>query len=510
MKRALERVDSRVAAGVFTALAAVVVHGRSVWFGFTGLDDRDLIVDDHAFLTAPWSVLRAFTRSYMHVVDASHGYYRPIVTASFALDARWSGLHPAGYHATNVAVHTAASLLLLVLLRDLAMGARLATAAAVAFAVHPALASAVAWIPGRNDSLLAVFALASWIAFARDAASPSWAWRGAHAAAFALALLTKETAVVIPLVCIAYLALARPAEWGPWLRSRRAAYLVVSWTAGLAGFAVLHAWLRVPAVHVGRQSAIVLLASAGQLLVPFSPGAFASAADLSVWPGILAVAVLSAASLRIPGVRRRVVVLGATAFVLTLAPTLALGDGPAQACRLEWPACGALIAVVEVARAALRSPPGREGGLAAAIGATAIATMAAVTVAFESSFRDPGAFARQAVADAPNSSLAHVCLGRVLQADGEPSRALAEYRTALSLGPAEVAHNNIAVIDMSAGLWTDAERELRAEIELQPGYARAYANLAIVLRHLGRADESRAAQEQADALASGSRPTLFK
>jgi hypothetical protein len=485
-------------AASLTALTAAAVHGRCVAFGFTGLDDRDLVVDDAPFLAAPGSVLRAFSRAYMHVVDPSHGYYRPIVTASFALDARWSGAHPFGYHATNVALHAAASVLFLALLRGLAMGPWPSLAGAIAFAVHPALASAVAWIPGRNDSLLAVFALAAWVAFARDAARPSVRWRTAHLAAFGLALLTKETAVVVPLVCVAHALLVGPGGEARGGRSRAAIY-AVGWFLALAGFAALHLGLRSPPLRIGWDSARVLVASAGKALVPVFPTVLASAADLPLWPGVLAIAVLAGASLRLAGVRRRIVALGAVVFVVGLAPTLASG-GPALDCRLELPACGALLAAVEIARAAWSSRSTGASSLAAAIGATTLASLAIVTLAFEGSFRDPRAFALQAVDDAPHSPLAHVCLGSVLQAEGDTARAAAEYNTALSLGPAEIAHNNLAVIAMGDGRWTEAERELRSEIDLQPAYARAYANLAIVLRHEGRLEESRAAQTRADAL----------
>jgi len=497
-------------AASLTALATAAVHGRCVAFGFTGLDDRDLVVDDAQFLAAPGSVLRAFSRAYMHEVDPSHGYYRPIVTASFALDARWSSAsHPWGYHATNVALHAAASVLFLALLRELAMGAWPALAGAIAFAVHPALASAVAWIPGRNDSLLAVFALAAWLAFARDAARPSVGWRTAHLAAFALALLTKETAAVVPLVCMAHALLVGPGGGAtgelPTVRTRqdrvRITTYIAGWTMALAGFAALHAGLRSPPLRIGWDSARVLVASAGKVLVPIFPAAFASAEDLSLWPGLLAIAALTGATLRVPGVRRRVVALGAVVFVVGLAPTLAFA-GPALDCRLELPACGALLAAIEVARAAWASRAAGEGTHTGAIGVAVavLAALAIVTVAFEGSFRDPRAFAMQAVDDAPHSSLAHVCLGSVLQAEGDTDRAATEYRTALSLGPAEIAHNNLGVIAMANGHWPEAERELRSEIDLQPGYARAYANLAIVLRHEGRLEESRAAQARADTL----------
>ena len=67
----------------------------------------------------------------------------------------------------------------------------------------------------------------------------------------------------------------------------------------------------------------------------------------------------------------------------------------------------------------------------------------------------------------------------------------------LALGPGEVVHNNIAVIHMAHARWADAERELREELALDPRYARAYENLAIVLRREGREDESRAATNAA-------------
>jgi Flp pilus assembly protein TadD len=270
-----------------------------------------------------------------------------------------------------------------------------------------------------------------------------------------------------------------------------------------AGFAALHAGLRSPPLRIGWDGARVLVASAGKVLVPVFPAAFASAEDLSMWPGVLAIVALTGAALRVTGVRRRVVALGAAVFVVGLAPTLAFA-GPALDCRLELPACGALLAAVEIARAAWASQAAGESKHAGAIAAAVacLAALAIVTVAFEGSFRDPRAFAMQAVDDAPRSSLAHVCLGSVLQAEGDTARATTEYRTALSLGPAEIAHNNLAVIAMGDGRWTEAERELRSEIDLQPTYARAYANLAIVLRHEGRLEESRTAQARADALAA--------
>ena len=66
-----------------------------------------------------------------------------------------------------------------------------------------------------------------------------------------------------------------------------------------------------------------------------------------------------------------------------------------------------------------------------------------------------------------------------------------EYEAALGADPNEpVVHNNLAVILLRQGLMADAERELRKELEINPGYAPARQNLAIVLRALGRPAEA--------------------
>jgi tetratricopeptide (TPR) repeat protein len=471
------------AAAALVAFAALAVHGRTLAFGFIGLDDRDLIVGDQAFLSRPANLLRVFGRSYLHVVDPAHAYWRPLVTASYVLDAQWSGARPLGYHATNLLLHAVASVLVLSLLRRFALGRRVALAGALVFAVHPALASAVAWIPGRNDSLLAVTALASWLLL-RKTMTP-WRW-AAHFAFFALALMAKETALVLPLVWVAELGCARAGtlarRWG----------VAFAWASLVALRFALH-----PGVPHASLSEVVanlpLLATAlGKILLPLRPRVLATAADLSVLPGLVAGALVALAAWLLPRARRRVLAFGTLAFVLFLAPSLAVPGTLVLDHRLVLPAVGVLLVAGECVRAA--APEARA---LAAFGGVIVGALALVTLAFEGAFHDPAAFAREAVAGSPRSPLAHFCRGQVAQRAGDDDRALVEYREALALGPAEVVHNDIAVIAMKRGRWPEAEQELRAELELNPGYTTAQYNLAIVLRHEGRTAEACEAAENA-------------
>jgi tetratricopeptide (TPR) repeat protein len=487
--------SAKVVDRLLVGAAAVLVHGRSIVFGFTNLDDRDLIVDDHAFLSRSANLLGAFTRSYMHVVDARHPYYRPLVALSFALDSKWSGDGAVAYHLTNIALHAVASLLFLGLLRCFDLGRVVTRVAAMVFAVHPVLASAVAWIPGRNDSLLAVFALSSWLFFRRGALSSSRLYLALHLGALGLALSTKETAVVIPIVCAVDLALLDPEAWRRLRRSRRLFALLGGWAAVVLLRVIVRPDPADATVLDVIHNLPVLAAGLGQVVMPVSPSLFHVSDHLPLWPGLVASVLVAAALQLVPGVRRRVVVLGVAVFVLFLIPALALPGDLVLDTRLYMPACGIIIAVAEIVRALAR-----DRAVLVAFSGVTVAALAALTTAYEETFRDRRAFARNAVASAPYSPLAHFCLGQSYQLDGDADRALAEYRMALALGASYAVHNNIAVIHMKSARWADAELELREELTVDPRYALAYRNLGKVLRREGRIDEALSAEQRASDL----------
>jgi tetratricopeptide (TPR) repeat protein len=473
------------------ALAAIAVHGRTLAFGLTGLDDRDLLVDDAAFLADASNLWRAFSpgRAYMHVVEAGHAYWRPLVTASYVLDAQWGGARPLAYHATNVLLWAAASVLVGALLRRLGLGVRVALLASLVFAVHPALAPAVAWIPGRNDALWTVMALAAWLALRRR----RWA---AHLVFFGLALLAKETAMAMPAVWLA-------ADVASRARARPRAWLWASWAAMVgARLALQPASVRAAGGLLANLRLVPV--ALGKIVLPVAPTAVAALDDLAAWPGVVAGAAFVAAIAVLRGrasarVRLEVVGVGAAAFLAPLVPPMLVPGTLELDARLAMPAVGVLVASGELARAWRRPATRAASSAIAAFAAVGVLALALVTAGYESAFRDPLAFGREAVAGSPRSPLAHVCLGQALQRAGDDDRAVAEYRAALALGPAQVAHNDIAVAAMKRARWGEAEDELRAELDVNPGYGTAYYNLAIVLRREGRLPEACEAAERAAA-----------
>jgi len=145
-------------------------------------------------------------------------------------------LDPRVFHTLNLALHLAAGCVVFFLLRDLIPGnADLpALAGAMLFVLHPVQVEPVAWVSGMKDLLMGLLALAAiwqYVRLARDEAQgaliPPGEWWGRYGAAsglFVLAMLSKPTAVVAPLIVIVLDRWVIGRAWknvivwtGPWL-----------------------------------------------------------------------------------------------------------------------------------------------------------------------------------------------------------------------------------------------------------------------------------------------------
>lgn len=165
-------------------------------------------------------------------------FVRPLTAWTWLADIRVYGIDDArGHHLTNLLLHLAATGLLWVLARqwrDLPKGAPLIAAAM--FALLPGHSEAVSWITGRCDVLAALWASAALIAHRvhRRRGDPR-----AYALSllfYACMLMTKESAVVFPLILITDDLLERRAgrssspgliPWAPILMA--GAYFVLRW-----------------------------------------------------------------------------------------------------------------------------------------------------------------------------------------------------------------------------------------------------------------------------------------
>ncbi|HSG75949.1 MAG TPA: hypothetical protein VLA30_07405 [Burkholderiales bacterium] len=227
-------------------LAAALAAYGNAFFGSFQFDDFNVIVHQGA------------VHSFGAWWDSMPGI-RPLLKLSYALSWSAGGGDVFAFHVVNLAAHAANVLLAWQILRTLfeRMGVGgegfAAFAAALLFAVHPAHTEAVTYVSGRSTSMMALFYLASVLAYLRRAP------RGVSPALFLAALATKEVAVTLPfalLLCEA-LDLRHRFEWRMVLRRQ-----VLHW--GVLGLGLL-AMAALPRYREMLEASLALRSLADQL-----------------------------------------------------------------------------------------------------------------------------------------------------------------------------------------------------------------------------------------------------
>lgn len=226
--------------GVFLILAcaAVFVYEPLRHAGFV-YDDLWYVVRNDALVTASVSDLVANPETVASPGSTLSGdVYRPLTTLTFALDRRLWGLSPVAYHLENVVLQLFAAFFLFFVLSAVAGRGVGALAGALVFLVHPVQVQSVAWISQRSSVLAGAFGLAA-MAVMVARAQPAALRVAAALVLWALALASKESAIVVPLL-LGSLALVRPGSVLPdATRGQK-----ITAIAGFAGVACVYLLIR--------------------------------------------------------------------------------------------------------------------------------------------------------------------------------------------------------------------------------------------------------------------------
>ncbi len=134
-------------------------------------------------------------------------YYRPLVTATFQANYMMAGPHPLVFRLTNLVLGLMTALLVFVICLRLTKSLTASGIAGICFALLPSHAESIAWVSGRTDILSAVFLLGSLLVFGICFDDPArFNWRTALLCSllFFCALMSKENALVLPLLVVVY------------------------------------------------------------------------------------------------------------------------------------------------------------------------------------------------------------------------------------------------------------------------------------------------------------------
>lgn len=448
---------------------------------------------------------------------------RPLTNLSYAVDFAIGGLRPLAFHATSVALHVVNVVLLFVLAwllagdsvpshpRRAGIAALTAFMAASLFAVHPLMTQAVAYVSGRAEVLVTAFCLASVLCFRAAAVGGPRGYLAAGLAFFVLAVGTKETAVMLPALLIAYERCFVRSAGGKWsILTRMSVPLVVAamviaafrvWRylgvehPDAAGFNWMYLLLE---IHVFERYLSLLFFPIGQSLVP-AITVLQSPLDIRLLMSVGVIGLMITAGV---ATRRRqpMILFGITWFFLMLLPSAALiviadrGEPMAEH-RAYLPSCGFFLACAAFAALALHTEAAlfRKRLVAVIVGlGVVLPALMALTVARNRVWSDPVRLLEDAVRKAPDVWLAQYGLGDAYRAQGDCESATAAYRRAIALRP-QNADGYLALAQcLLDGASLGAGREaLRGAIAHAPDDARAYLALAALEeRHFSRPEEA--------------------
>lgn len=401
-----------------------------------------------------------------------HNLARPVVNLSYALDyAVWGGRSPFGFHFTNVLLHAVnVWLLFVVVLQAIQRRNRIfegspdrarwaAFLATAVWAVHPLMTEAVGYVSSRSEVLCATFFLGAFACFQQASRSGSAQtgpspWLAGSAACFLVALGARESAVILPVLLLAYDVLVS-ADSPAAKRARfvwfHAPLLVL---VALAGIARIWLFVSIEYAQAGRAgwSSVLtgiysfarylelLVVPIGQTIVPpISP--VVSVTDVRFLTAIAVLAGLGAVGLALRRTQP-LVVFGFIWFVLLLLPSAALTvlseyGQPMAEHRMYLAAAGVFMCVAAPAAhwvATPRSNARLRVGFMAATGVV-LALLLGLTVVRNRVWSDPVRLWSDAERKAPNTWLAVHGLADAYRQAGDCRAAIPVYQRALELRP---------------------------------------------------------------------------
>lgn len=483
------------------ALLGFIVYGQSLFFNLTYLDDDRLLVDKFEILEDIHKISTIFSTDAFFA--GTNFYYRPILNLSFMIDAQLGGEALFIYHLDNILLHILAVCLLFLFLKKILKRDHLAFFLSLVFLVHPVLTQAVVWLPGRNDSLMTIFVLASTLFFFNFLDRPRLQSLISCSVFFFLALLTKETAILLPIIFLGYLVTIG--------RKNRLA-LIDNFLIILLPLVSTFIYFLMRILALGKniildKSALSLadifhnaLCAFGKLLFPFNLSVLPFAADSSALYGWLLILVLMIALLFSKRKRVDYLLFGFIWLLLFFTPPYIMSTivpYPFEH-RLYLPLIGFLIILGEVDW--IKDLDFKKRGVK--FSSTIVILFFSFLAIYHSlSFSDRLAYWQTAVKDSPHAPLAARNLAAMYRQENQSDLASKYYHRTLELNPDQIilfnVHNNLGSIAWEQKDYSLAEEEYKKEISLFPNNDQAWLNLGNLYLQKNHINEAVSAWKEA-------------
>jgi protein O-mannosyl-transferase len=454
-KRTLRTVS---AIGCLLVLAVVIVFGQTAWHEFINFDDDTYAAKNPH--VAHGLTVEAVAWSF----TTFHGSnWHPLTWLSHAFDCQLYGLqHAGGHHLTNVVLHAAVVVLLLLVLWQMSGNLWPSAFVAAVFAIHPLRVESVAWVAERKDLLSGLFFMLILAAYVRYVRQPfSWRRYLLVAAMFTLGLMAKPMLVTLPflLLLLDYWPLRRMSgserpAWRQLIAEKIPLLALAVASCAVTSIAQGKAIATVDAVPISSRLANALVsyvAYIGQFFYPAGLAVFYPypADGLPTWKIVVAVAVLLSISMAALLAWRRMPYLfvGWFWYVGMLVPVIGLVQVGSQAMADRYtylPQIGLCIAIAWGAANFAVAWPYRRWAYAIASVAVVVGLMACAWRQ-TSCWHDSETLWNHTLACTSRNVFAHNNLGVALLRRNQMDAAIDHFQKATGIWPEfDMSYNNLA------------------------------------------------------------------
>jgi protein O-mannosyl-transferase len=491
-------------------LGTLAVYSPTLKNGFVNYDDP-------AYLTENPQVMQGLTLENVKWAfrSTAEANWHPLSWISHMLDVQWFGLRAEGHHAQSIFWHAVNVVLLFVLLAKVTGFVGRSAVVAGLFAVHPLNVEAVSWVAERKTVLCTFFFLLTLAAYGWYAKRSGVGRYTLLAFLFAMSLMSKPTAITLPLALL--LIDFWPLERFPGTSLSR----LITEKMPLFLMSMASAAITIYAQRVGGAVGVMEALPLG-MRVKNAIYSYFLYIEKAVYPSKLAVfyphpegtlgiwKVLASAVVLVVVTtlfwrlrRRRYLVAGWGWFLVSLLPMV----GIVQVGRQGWadryayiPLWGLFVIAVWLAsEGAARISLSRTGQ-----GAIAIAVLlgyAAATYIQIGYWKNSYTLFSHAIQVTNGNSIAEGNLGSALMDMGRPDLAVPHLQRALQITPSmAIAHYNLGTLLHRANQLPEARQEYLLAVKYASDpqeAAQAHNNLGVLLNQLGEKDEALAEFTQA-------------
>ena len=497
-KFSMKRLGQPVFICLWLALVTRLVYEPVFHAQFIGFDDPE-------YVTANAHILSGVTVANLRwaFVTNHTGNWHPITWISLMLDSQFFGARAGAFHAVNLLLHVANTLLLFLWLHH-ATGAKWRGALVAAlFALHPLHVESVAWISERKDVLSTLFWMLALLGYTNYAKTGRVSSYCIALFLFGIGLMAKPMLVSLPcvLLLLDYWPLRRFAEHRTFrLLIEKLPFLAFSIASSVVTLLVARQQTMtslgtVPIFLRAENAALAYIVYIGKM---FRPVGLAVIYPYKLHPSpilaLLSLAALAIASTAVISTRRHKPYLftGWLWFLVTLAPVIGIIQAGIQSMADRYTYIP-LIGLFDIlawggweALNLLRVPR-----FVQALGAsTVLALCAGLTSVQLRYWHDSIALFQHAANVTVDNGVAEANLGFALAEQGRYDEAIAHYKTALQSQPRAIIWNNLGQSLVATGKREEGINAFQNALKLNPSFGSAHQNLALALARSGRQQES--------------------